>query len=751
MVAVSLLLIALSTPLVQINKDIAGDPTITLVIDKSASMQLFDLAFIDSFVGKLRTKIPVEVKEMNFESESPIGDFIFSNLKPDSNILVISDGQATTGTNIPQLSKVAVSINSTISVVDIQQKLEDVAVSIQGPQKTVADIENVYTVHLSKATKEDKAVPLKIVIDAETVFDQQTKEEDILIKRTFKEGAHTIIAEIKSEDNFPLNNFFQKTTKVIDKPNVLLVTQVPTQLKQLLDPLYDLDEKRAIPRDLSSYYAMVVYDMPREEVNNLEALQKFVIEGNGALFIGGYHSFDRSSYKGSTIEQILPVTVGSYEKKRGDATIAFAIDISGSSGTKYLYVKGSNRLEKIESKALSIQKALAIESLKSINEGNRVGVIAFTDQAYAVAAVEPLTKNKDDLIDKISRLKGEGQSDFAVGLGGAYELIKGMPGEKNILLISDGKTGSITIKQNTLSLAKALYDIGVHIYVIGVGDDPDVQFLSSIAQVSNGVYFSADQTNRLSLLFGEPEGKEVDQTMFDLFVLNKFHFITSGITLDTTMTAFNQVNAKRSAQTLVTLGTGEPALTVWRYGLGRVGALTAFAGENNLGDLLKDPNSRLLVRSVNWLIADPERKEEYFIDIPDSRVDTPTLITVKTDKIPQAPGLVFEKTDERTYVSEFVPKHTGMQTLLKQPFAVNYALEFQEMGMSEDLIKTARETGGDLFNQNEIDQIVKAAQSAAKKHINEEMPLRWPFILIALLLLLMDMIIRRVLDNWVKL
>ncbi|RME77408.1 VWA domain-containing protein [Candidatus Woesearchaeota archaeon] len=750
--ALTLILIALAQPTIEQERTIPGDPTITLLVDHSASMDLYDNSFIEPLTEKLRETIPVELKELNTKEESPVGDFILNNLKPNSNLLIISDGRVTSGAKLDTLSQVAVSINSTISVIEPPLLQEDVAVSITGPAKTVADIENTYNIHISRATHEAyKPVELRVLIDGEEVFHETTKEEVIQVSKTFSKGVHNIIAEVSNPDFNTLNNRFILTTRVIKQPKVLLVTQVPTQLKELLDQLYDVDESGSIPADLSAYYAVIIYDMPAEALTNLEALQDFVVEGNGVFFIGGYHSFDRSSYKNSPLETMLPVTVGSYEKKRGDATIALAIDISGSSGVKYIYVPGSGKLERVESNALSIQKALAIDVLRNINEGNRVGAVAFTDSAYVVAPVEPLSKNKDELIDKISRLIGEGQTDFAVGLGGAYELVKGFNGEKNIIMITDGKTGSLAIKQNTLALARTLADLGVNIYVIGVGEGSDVEFLSEVAQLGNGLYFAADQTNKLNILFGEPEGEEVEQTIFDLFILNQFHFITQGLQLDATMTAFNQVNAKKSAQVLVTLSTGEPALTVWRYGLGRVGALTVFSGENNLGDLLRDPNSRLLTRAINWHIGDPERKEEYFIDIPDARINTPTLITVKTkDKIPQATGLSFEKIDETTYVAQYTPTVLGIDEVLGVQFAVNYPKEYEQVGLSPLLKEIARDTGGGIFAPDQVQEMLEVSTSAQNRITLSTTPLTWPFILGALILIFCEITIRRILDNWVK-
>jgi len=79
---------------------VPGDLTLTLLIDNSTSMQLFDTSFVPGLKAELEKKIPVKVSYISTPMESDIGDGVLNNLEKDKNILLVSDGQATSGTRM---------------------------------------------------------------------------------------------------------------------------------------------------------------------------------------------------------------------------------------------------------------------------------------------------------------------------------------------------------------------------------------------------------------------------------------------------------------------------------------------------------------------------------------------------------------------------------------------------------------------------------------------------------------------------
>jgi uncharacterized membrane protein len=745
----TLLFIALADPYGQVEKEVPGDLTITLLLDNSSSMQMFDTSFVPTLQAELAKRLPVKMSHISSPMESNIGDGILNNLEKDKNILLVSDGQATSGTEMMDVMLFASSLNSSISAIKIEPVKSDAGVSIKGPSKTIAEVENLYEVRINRvAPAGTSAQPVRLIlgVDDEIIFDDLILKDRYAFSRNFTDGYHRIVARIipleGAEEHFPENNVFYKTTHVIPKPKVMFVTQVDSALDTVLQELYEVTKTSTLPRDkdeLDKYYAVVLNDLPIEKLRDMEALSDFVIEGNGLFVVGGYNSFDNGGYKGSTLETLLPVQVGAGELKKGESNIVIVMDISGS-----FTEKG------VQTTALSTSKALAYDVIGNINEKNYVGVVAFDEWPYLVADVEPLFINRGATLDKISRLQGKGgQTEFSAGLKGAFNLLRGRTGSKNIIFISDGYTWNNLIRQDAIDVVKAMKGYGIKLYVIGTGRNLDESFLREMTTYGGGIYFNADTSNRLRILFGEAQKKDVG-TAFSLFIIDPYHFITEELEVDAVLYGYNQVVPKASGNLLITTDSGEPALTTWRHGVGRVAALTVFSSGNNLGELLDRENSKLITRIVNWVIADPERKNEFFVDIPDARVNKTAEVIVRTKKYPKVKGMEFSKIEKNTYRAYYINENTGFKSVLGAIYGVNYDWEYQKLGFSDELGTLVSSTNGKIFDPTQVDEIVEHVKSVSRRTISEKTSFTGLLILISLLLITFEIVARRIRETWFK-
>jgi uncharacterized membrane protein len=745
----SLLFIALADPYGMVEKEVPGDLTITLLIDNSTSMQMFDTTFVPTLKAELEKRLPVKMSYIAAPLDSNIGDGVLNSLEKDKNILLVSDGQATSGTTLMDVMLFSASLNSSASAINIKPIHSDVGVSIKGPSKTIAEVENIYEVRISRVAPEGTAAqPLRLLVglDDEIIFDDFIAKDKYTFTRNFTDGYHRIVARILppegSEDYFTDNNVFYKTAHVIPKPKLLFVTQTESALNEVLDELYEVTKTNTLPKDrdeLELYYAIVLNDLPIEKLKDMDALSDFVIEGNGLFVVGGYNSFDNGGYKGTPLESLLPVQVGAGELKRGESNIVIVIDISGS-----FTEKG------VATTALSTSKAMAYDVIDNINEKNYVGVVAFDEWPYLVAGIEPLYVSKASTLDKISRLQGKGgQTDFSAGLKGAFNLLRGQTGSKNVIFISDGYTWNNLLRQQAEDVAQAMKGYGMKLYVIGTGRNLDEAFLRQLTLNGGGIYFNADTSNRLKILFGEAEKKELG-TAFSLFVIDPYHFITEELEVDAVLYGFNQVVPKANSHLLITTDSAEPAVVVWRHGVGRVATLTAFSSGNNLGELLDRDNSKLITRIVNWVIADPERKNDFFVDIPDARLGKVAEVIVKTKKFPKVKGMEFSKIDKNTYRAYYINNNTGFRTVLGAMYGVNYDWEYQKLGSSEELGTLVTSTNGKIFEPTDVDAIVQHVKSVSRRVIVEKTSFRGYFVLLALILLISEIVIRRIRETWFK-
>ncbi|MFH1072145.1 MAG: VWA domain-containing protein [Nanoarchaeota archaeon] len=728
------LILALATPFTELKIQQKGLPRLTILVDNSSSMELFD-THVQELKQALEDKIPLKISYIARNTTSNLGEGILSNMEEESNMLLVSDGNNNEGISLADVFMEAASLNTTISALELEPVRPDASALVLGDSKTFTDVEYKFIVQLLKANM-DK-VNIKVVVDDEVLLDKETAESKIPFTKKFSAGTHKITAQITNNDHFSKNNVFYKVVRVVEKPKVLLVSEKQDPIEQFMAPLYTVEKQAQLPSDLSPYYMVAFNDVPAAKLNpRVVQLTDYLIDGNGLLFIGGFNSFDRGGYKSSLTETLLPVKVGAAEKKKGNSNIVIVIDISGASD---LIFEG----KKIS--PLDVTKALAIEVIKTLNLANRVGVVAFNDQAYEVTSLAPLYENKAQMEDKIKRLLGGGQSSFDVGLKGAYEMLKNAKGDKDIILLTDGLAYK-GVQDRAAAVVDSLARLGIKVYVVGVGRDVQADFLQDLALRGNGIYFPASDSNRLTILFGEPE--KIDQGKdFSLFILNPNHFITKDLQLGAIMNGYNQVIPKTAARMLVTTQAGEPALTVWNYGIGRVGTINVFQG-GNLGPLFAEGNSLLLSRTINWLISDPEQKKEYLVMIDDGYVNTPFIIRVRSAMRPEAEGFDFHKSELNLYESnQFYVQTTGYNTVLDTSFAVNNEKEFEFVGLNPELSPLVESTGGKLFKPAEINQIPDFVINASKKIEVKKVYLTWPLLVLAILVFLVEIGLRKMNEN----
>ena len=748
-----LLIIVLAKPFGEVKITTPGSPKLTILVDNTTSMRVMDAGFIPELKQELEKHIPVSVKTLGSGLKSDLADGLLNHLEKDTNLLLITDGNINEGTELGDVALLAANLNSTINAVQLEEKEKEVGIYILGPESTVAGVDNTYTVRIMNLGAQQ--VRLKVSIDEEIIINEVTKKERYVFEKEFSEGDHRIIAEVSApEDYFENNNVFYKTVRVMKKPKVLLVSDAYAPIEKILNELYDVTKLSHIPDNVNDYYAIIVYDKPAS-IRGVEKLADYIVDkqggyyGNGLFVIGGFDSFDRGDYKNSLLESYLPVYVGKAARRRGSSNIVLSIDFSGSSGDRYEVIRDPEtgkiiELRKVRSSIQDVEKALAVSVINSLGPDNSVGATIFSTKSAVVQELQPLFLIKEELIDKVSRIQQPpGQSFFHIGLSGAYSLLKNHIGTNNIIMITDGNTGSDSIRKQTLDTASTINARGVKVYIVGTGRNVAEDFLKDVAYNGGGIYFPADQENKLKILFGEPEESRFGE-LFDLFILNPYHFITQNLELDASLYGFNQVIPKSSSQLLVTTQHGEPAVSVWNYGLGRVATLNVFSGNNNLGDLLNKRNSILLTRIINWAIGDPQRKEPYYVVIPDSRINNPVEVIVKSDKYPSAEGLSFTRTGENQYTTELLAADKGFSQVLGKSFAVNYETEYQSLGMNPRLEEVVSMSGGKVFKPSDAKDIVSFVRTASKKSRLERTTIIWPFLLLAVIIFLIEIGIRKI-------
>jgi hypothetical protein len=217
-----------------------------------------------------------------------------------------------------------------------------------------------------------------------------------------------------------------------------------------------------------------------------------------------------------------------------------------------------------------------------------------------------------------------------------------------------------------------------------------------------------------------------------------------------TVSGYNYAVPKPAARTLVTTHKNIPILVVWRFGLGRVVSITTDDGLKWAGDLLNKKNSKLLTRGINWAIGDLGRQKSYDVTIRDTVLGKSTNVNVISREMPQSEGLSFAKIDTNLYSSVYTPTDTGYKEILGATFAVNNNDEYEKLGINPEFTNLVEKTGGQIFDPNDIEKIIEFIRAKSKRIKIDSTDYRWPFAIIAMLLFLTEIAIRRYRENLIK-
>ncbi len=747
------LLLAIASPFVLESKTVPGDPRLTILVDNSSSMVLYNQNLANDLYKKLEGTVPVNIRTIANGEHSTIGNGILNNIEGNDNVMVITDGVNNEGKLLGDIMLFASNVNSSVSTLKMDAVKNDVGVTIDGPPELIKDTEGDFIVKVSAV---GKSLPYTIQVKEDEnsiIFEEQgSSSKEWKFSRKFGEGEyHKITAKlynIGGDDYFQNNNMHYKSIKIVPRPKVLYVTEKNSPLAGELNKIYELDVKDSLPSDLTNYMAVIFNDIRNSKIApNMDMLSDYVSNGNGMIFIGGENSFERGGYKGTLLETLLPIKIGaSEEQNKSNINVIIVIDISSSTED-----------------GIAVEKALALSVVDSLSEKNNVGAVAFGNghtekcQAFDILPspkLMPLKDIKKELKDKISSLAFDGQSCFDIGIQGAFQKLSTVGGSKNIIFISDGKTTYQKLRDDTYDAVRNVNAKGVKIYTIGVGTDTDDlstennQFLGNMAALGEGIYYKTDASNRLKIEFGDKDETKGEEFYNTLVPIDTTHFITLGMDdMHATISGYNYAVPKPAARLLVTTNKNIPVLVVWRFGLGRVVTLTTDDGLKWAGDLLTKQNSKLITKSINWAIGDLGRKKSYDVTIRDTVLGKYTNVNVISKDMPHSEGLSFAKIDTNLYSAAYTPKETGYQDILGATVAVNYNDEYADLGVSQEFTNLVDKTGGKVFEPADTKGIIEFIKAKSKRIKISSTDYRWPFAIAALILFLAEIAIRRYREN----
>jgi uncharacterized membrane protein len=394
------------------------------------------------------------------------------------------------------------------------------------------------------------------------------------------------VAVAAPADSHPQNNEAAALVQVQGPPRVLLVAARPDEARALADALTatrmlpEVVAPAAMPADLaglSMYDAVALVNVPARElpVGALAALPAYVRDlGKGLLMIGGDDSFGVGGYGQTPVEEALPVYMDVRDREeRPDLAIVFLIDKSGSmdschcaSPSRSAQAPSGGSMER----KIDIAKEAVAQAAALLSPQDTLGVVTFDRTAHETFA--PVRgAGVEQVMAALGDVEPRGSTNVPEGLHAARTMLQGVDARiKHVILLTDG-WGSGGPGVDT---ARELRAEGVTLSVVAAGGG-SAGHLKELAAVGGGRYYDAAHMRDVPQIFVQETittvGNYIVERPFTPVALGDSP-VLAGLGGLPPLYGFNGSTIKESARALLATDDEQPLLATWQFGLGRSAA-----------------------------------------------------------------------------------------------------------------------------------------------------------------------------------
>jgi Ca-activated chloride channel homolog len=251
-------------------------------------------------------------------------------------------------------------------------------------------------------------------------------------------------------DRFKENNRYAVTIPVPGKPTILYVEGQAQRASYFSSALsaqdFDVDVRgpRELPqsiRELERYDFVVLSDAPAESVSltQQDALEQYVRDvGGGFLFAGGEAGYGLGGWAHTTVERMLPVSMDA-EKKKDEPVVAMALVIDRSGSMSGLPIE--------------MAKAAAKATADTLANDDLLEVIAFDNQPTRVVRLTA-AKHRARIQGDIAKIQPGGGTEIFSALDAAYQSLSAARAKrKHVILLTDGQANANGIRELVQTMA----------------------------------------------------------------------------------------------------------------------------------------------------------------------------------------------------------------------------------------------------------------------------------------------------------
>lgn len=355
----------------------------------------------------------------------------------------------------------------------------------------------------------------------------------------------------------------------IRQPRALLISQDPagteTHLQKTLESSqFEVHLAADVPERFEDYQLVIFnnWDMESVPQTRKEALEKYVQEGGGLLWIAGERNvYVENKRPDDPLERALPAKLAPPRTPEGTCVILI-IDKSSS----------------MEGKKMELARLAAIGVIENLRPIDQVGVLIF-DNSFQWAV--PIRRAEDRSLIKrlISGITPDGGTQIAPALTEAYRKILYQNAVyKHIVLLTDG----ISEEGDSLSLSREASNNRITISTVGLGQDVNRAYLEKIATFAKGKAYFLNEPSGLEQILLKDVMEHTGSTAVEKpvqAVVAKPAEVLDGVGIESAppLRGYVRYIAKPTADTILNAADRDPLLVRWQYGLGRAAVFTSDA------------------------------------------------------------------------------------------------------------------------------------------------------------------------------
>ncbi len=618
--------------------------------------------------------------------------------------------------------------------------------------------EDLAEVRLSKNKFEAAKKEVRLVEGENRVVFTETSEESGTL-------TYDVICRSTQDTRYDNNRAFG-IVSVSGKPKILLIDENESQTRYLSRVLenakirVDVRNGLGVPNelaDLQNYELVMFSDVPANRLNDkqMELIRTYVQDlGGGFMMLGSENSFGLGGYYKTPIEEVLPVRTDTEKKKENPSlAMVLVIDKSGSMGGI-----------KIE-----LAKEAARSTVELLGPRDKIGVIAFDGSPFWITEMHDAS-DKAFISNQVGTITASGGTNLYPALQQAYFALTETTAKlKHVIVLSDGHSQS----GDWYGIANSMHSERITISTVGIGSGADMNMLGDLAKWGGGrEYFTQDPYNVPQIFAKETVTASKSAIIDQPFIPQRIKptQVLSGIDLDLApfLLGYVATQPRPTAEIFLVSDRGDPVMASWQYGLGKVVAFTSDAKARWASDWLEWPGYgkfwTQLVRDtmrkttlsnfqaeitkdkgVAHLAIDALNENGEFLNELDSDISLigPDLKKKDLSISQTAPGkyeLEFPTKEIGPYFLNIMQKQAGdIVNTQVTGTVVSYPEEYLVSNANEPLLTQLSSVSDGKFNISAAD-----AFRPPENPVVLRIHLWRPFLIAALILLLIDIALRRI-------